>query len=94
MDWAKLGLGGLPRGYHWTEKPVIAAVNGWALASGFELSLAADIRIASENAKFGSFEARRGFHHADGGVARLMTFCGVAPGDGARMDRWALGLGK
>jgi enoyl-CoA hydratase/carnithine racemase len=78
MDWAKLGLGGLPRGYHWIDKPVIAAVNGWALAGGFELSLSADIRIASERAKFGSFEARRGFHHADGGVARMVNFCGVA----------------
>ncbi|HVO15031.1 MAG TPA: enoyl-CoA hydratase/isomerase family protein [Alphaproteobacteria bacterium] len=78
MDWAKLGLGGLPRGYHRLEKPVIAAVNGWALAGGFELAMAADIRIASERARFGSFEARRGFHHADGGIARLVNFCGVA----------------
>lgn len=57
---------------------MIAAVNGWALAGGFELSLAADIRIASDQARFGSFEARRGFHHADGGIARLVNFCGVA----------------
>jgi len=78
LDWAELGLGGLPRGFHHLEKPVIAAVNGWALAGGFELSLAADIRIASERAKFGSFEARRGFHNADGGIARLVNFCGVA----------------
>ena len=78
MDWAALGLGGLTRGYHWIEKPVIAAVNGWALAGGFELAMAADVRIASEHAKFGSFEARRGFHHADGGIARLVNFCGAA----------------
>lgn len=78
LDWADVGLGGLPRGYHHFSKPVIAAVNGWALAGGFELSLAADIRVASENAKFGSFEARRGFHHADGGIARLVNFCGAA----------------
>ncbi len=77
LDWAELGLGGLPRGYHHLAKPVIAAVNGWALAGGFELALSADIRIASERAQFGSFEARRGFHHADGGVARLVNFCGV-----------------
>ena len=50
------GLGGLTRGMHRIYKPVIAAVNGWALAGGFETALAADIRIASENAKFGSFE--------------------------------------
>jgi len=77
-DWIELGLGGLPRGYHRLDKPVIAAVNGWALAGGFELAMACDIRIASEQAKFGSFEARRGFHHGDGGIARLVNFCGVA----------------
>ncbi len=77
-DWAKLGLGGLTRGHHRFPKPVIAAVNGWALAGGFELAMAADIRIASERAQFGSFEARRGFHHGDGGIARLVNFCGVA----------------
>lgn len=77
-DWAKMGLGGLPRGHHRFPKPVIAAVNGWALAGGFELALSADIRIASEQAQFGSFEARRGFHHGDGGIARLVNFCGVA----------------
>ena len=77
-DWAKLGLGGLTRGHHRFPKPVIAAVNGWALAGGFELAMAADIRIASDRAKFGSFEARRGFHHGDGGIARLVNFCGVA----------------
>lgn len=77
-NWAQLGLGGLTRGHHRFKKPVIAAVNGWALAGGFELAMAADIRIASDRAKFGSFEARRGFHHGDGGIARLVNFCGVA----------------
>lgn len=77
-DWAELGLGGITRGHHRFPKPVIAAVNGWSLAGGFELALAADIRIASERARFGSFEARRGFHHGDGGIARLVNFCGVA----------------
>ena len=57
--------------------PTIAAVNGWALAGGFELALACDIRVASEQAKFGSFEARRGFHHADGGIVRLVNICGA-----------------
>jgi enoyl-CoA hydratase/carnithine racemase len=76
-DWVKLGLGGTTRGKHRFSKPVIAAVNGWALAGGFETALAADIRIASEKAQFGSFEARRGFHHGDGGIARLVNFCGV-----------------
>jgi enoyl-CoA hydratase/carnithine racemase len=58
-------------------KPVIAAVDGWALAGGFELALACDLRIASDRARFGSFEARRGFHHGDGGISRLVGICGV-----------------
>lgn len=72
-----LGLGGITRGFHRIHKPVIAAVNGWALAAGFELALAADVRVASEQAKFGSFEARRGFHHGDGGIARLVNTVGM-----------------
>lgn len=75
---AELGLGGLTRGLHRLKKPVIGAVNGWALAAGFELALACDIRIASERARFGSFEARRGFHHGDGGIPRLVNMCGTA----------------
>lgn len=75
---AELGLGGLTRGLHRLKKPVIGAVNGWALAAGFELALACDIRVASERARFGSFEARRGFHHGDGGIARLVNMCGTA----------------
>lgn len=74
---AELGLGGITRGMHRIYKPTIAAVNGWALAGGLELALACDIRIASERAMFGSFEARRGFHHGDGGIVRLVNTCGV-----------------
>lgn len=77
-EMADLGLGGLTRGLHRLKKPVIGAVNGWALAAGFELALACDIRIASERAIFGSFEARRGFHHGDGGIPRLVNMCGTA----------------
>src|SRR4051794_8337131 len=73
----KTGLGGLTRGLHRIYKPVIAAVNGWALAGGLETALACDIRIASERAKFGSFEARRGYHHGDGGIVRLVDICGA-----------------
>ena len=72
-----LGLGGLTRGLHKIPKPVIAAINGWALAGGLELALACDLRVASDRAMLGSFEARRGFHHGDGGIVRLVNMCGV-----------------
>ena len=72
-----MGLGGLTRGLHKIRKPVIAAIDGWALAAGLELALACDLRVASDRAMFGSFEARRGFHHGDGGIVRLVNTCGV-----------------
>ncbi|MCW9035948.1 MAG: enoyl-CoA hydratase/isomerase family protein [Rhodospirillales bacterium] len=71
------GLGGITRGLHRIYKPIIGAINGWALAGGLENALACDIRIASEKAKFGSFEVRRGFHHGDGGIVRLVNICGA-----------------
>jgi enoyl-CoA hydratase/carnithine racemase len=73
----ELGLNGFTRGMHRIYKPIIGAVNGWALAGGFETALACDIRIASDRAMFGSFEARRGFHHGDGGLVRLVNAAGV-----------------
>ena len=76
-DNVATGLGGLTRGLHRISKPTIAAVNGWALAGGLELALACDIRVASERATFGSFEARRGYHHGDGGIVRLVNTCGT-----------------
>jgi len=73
----ELGLNGFTRGMHRIYKPIIGAVNGWALAGGLETAMACDIRIASERAIFGSFEARRGFHHGDGGLVRLLNACGA-----------------
>ncbi len=70
--------GGITRGQHRIYKPVIAAIQGAAIGGGFELALAADIRIASERAKFGSFEVRMGLHQGDGGLVRLVAIAGVA----------------
>lgn len=76
QDANRFGFGGITRGLEiW--KPLIAAVNGYALAGGLELSLACDIRIASENAKFGCSEVKRGFHHCDGGTVRLPLIVGL-----------------
>lgn len=52
-------------------KPVIAAVEGYALAGGFELALACDLIVASEQAKFGLPEVRRGLVAGAGGLLRL-----------------------
>ena len=52
-------------------KPVIAAVEGYALAGGFEIALSCDLIVASETAKFGLPEVRRGLAAAAGGLLRL-----------------------
>ena len=54
-------------------KPVIAAVEGYALAGGFELVLACDLVVASEAAKFGLPEVRRGLVAGAGGLIRLQS---------------------
>lgn len=74
----RTGLGGITHGFHRMYKPIIGAINGWALAGGFELALACDIRIASATAVFGSVEVSRGFHHGDGGIVRLVAMLGLA----------------
>ena len=52
-------------------KPVIAAVEGYALAGGFELALSCDLIVASEEARFGLPEVTRGLVAAAGGLLRL-----------------------
>jgi enoyl-CoA hydratase/carnithine racemase len=53
------------------RKPLIAAVEGWAVAGGTEILQATDIRVAGQSAKFGVFEARRGLFPLGGSTVRL-----------------------
>src|SRR3954468_3804503 len=57
-------------GRPWT-KPVVAAVQGWCLTLGIELLLAADVRIASADARFAQLEVRRGIYPFGGATTRL-----------------------
>ncbi len=58
------------------EKPIIAAVNGFAMGGGFETALSCDIILASENAKFALPEVKVGFFAAASGVQRLSRYIG------------------
>ena len=66
----KSGFGAITRRFD-LVKPLIAAVNGFALGGGFEIALACDIVIAAEHARFGVPEPRVGLMAAAGGVHRL-----------------------
>ncbi|CAI6099406.1 hypothetical protein V2G26_004157 [Clonostachys chloroleuca] len=71
------------------KKPVIAAVAGYAVAGGLELSLIADMRVAEEDAVFGVFCRRFGVPLIDGGTVRLQAIIGL----GRAMDMILTGRG-
>ncbi|MBD1319586.1 crotonase/enoyl-CoA hydratase family protein [Gordonia hankookensis] len=62
------GFGGLVQSP--PAKPLVAAVEGWALGGGFEMVLAADLVVAGESAKFGLPEVKRGLIARAGGIFR------------------------
>ncbi|KAK6017581.1 enoyl-CoA hydratase/isomerase family protein [Ostertagia ostertagi] len=59
------------------EKPLIAAVEGYAVAGGLELSLMADMRVCGRTATFGVFCRRVGVPLIDGGTVRLPRIVGL-----------------
>lgn len=66
-----LGLHGRVR-----RKPLVMAVQGWCLTIGIELLLAADIRVSSDDARFGQIEIRRGIFPFGGATIRLPEIAG------------------
>lgn len=68
-DHAERGFAGMVQ--YFVDKPLIAAVNGFALGGGTELMLACDLAVASDEARFGLPEVRRGLVAAAGGLLRL-----------------------
>ena len=63
------GFGGITQAV--VRKPLIAAVEGWALGGGFEMALACDLIVAADTARFGLTEVKRGLIAGEGGVIRL-----------------------
>lgn len=70
------GLGGITRGLD-IDKPIIAAVNGFAISGGLEIALACDLRFCAPHAEFALQDSKWGFHACDGGLVRLPQIVGL-----------------
>lgn len=76
-DRYRFGIQQIPLTFRKIEKPVIAAINGPAVGAGNDLALMADIRIASDRAKFGEIFSKVGLAPGDGGAWFLTRIVGV-----------------
>jgi len=92
------GFGGITRTQE-VWKPILAAVNGYAMSGGLELALACDLRFCSPNAQFALQDVRWGFHACDGALVRLPWIIGLGNAmemflSGDRFDAdWAFRVG-
>ncbi len=76
MDFAELGHN-VVRIMETMGKPIVAAVNGYALGGGLEISMACDMRFASDKARFGQPEILLGLIPGMGGTQRLSRLVGI-----------------
>lgn len=92
------GFGGITRGLT-IHKPILAAINGYAMSGGLEIALACDLRFCSPNAAFALQDVKWGFHACDGALVRLPHIIGLGHAmemflSGQRFDsQWAYRVG-
>lgn len=77
-NWLRDGVHAVPRAVQLLDKPYIAAVNGAAVGAGMDMASMADLRIASEGAKFAMSYVKVGLVPGDGGAYFLPRIVGVA----------------
>ncbi|MHB8514023.1 MAG: enoyl-CoA hydratase/isomerase family protein, partial [Dehalococcoidia bacterium] len=77
-NWLRDGVHAVPRAVQLLDKPYIAAVNGAAVGAGMDMASMADIRIASEHARFAMSYVKVGLVPGDGGCYFLPKIVGIA----------------
>lgn len=77
-NWLRDGVHAVPRAVQLLDKPYIAAVNGAAVGAGMDMASMADIRVASEQAKFAMSYVKVGLVPGDGGCYFLPRIVGIA----------------